>query len=1239
MNHLFRKYNLTLIALLLGLIVLLGSNGGTAAIQAADPILVACTDGVGDVAALIAAVEEANNDPDKDTIRLGENCTYTLVAPFPGNTTHGLVLIENDEVVLQGNGATIERDGQAPPFRLLYVEANVRLTANNLTLRGGSLPTEGGGAIYTNPGGSLTLSRVNIEYNEAKEGGAIYTQSATIISNSHVWDNWTEDAAGKGGAIYATAALTVENSDLYWNYGEGGGGAIYAVGETAVYASRLTGNGSDKNNGGAILADGTLRVTGSHFAYNYAFNGGGINGNNVQITDSIFYGNYAQEYGGGVFAMNASRGIHGVHFAQNSAEKAAGGGMYVFGDLDLQRSYFYRNESGQNGGGLYLYNSGPTALIANNLWVDNASAVQVGNAMGLAVASSGTNPFHVRHNTVVHTGSVQPGSGIFISNSYAIFVNNILTGFETAIRDQSAKAYTVNNLYYNNEINEQGLDGSPENALVADPQFAGVGNYRLSEGSPAIDSAANLQPGTTTDILGTPRPQGNANDRGAYEFNGEAEKVYPVACVGGVGDVGALFTAITAANQHFGPDVIEIEGEDCVFELTTAAGEFGAFSPSGLPAVMDTLWLEGNGATLQRAESAAPFRLLENYAPKLTVEDLTIRNGYAEAESGGAIYSADETELHLLGVKLLDNQADETGGGVSAIGRLTVEYSEVIGNRASGRGGGLYSNGGLTISNSVVSGNESGESGGGANGWDGRIANTLFTDNQASEYGGGLWVGGGIELRSSTFVNNRAAINGGGLQLSDPYRETTVENSVWINNEAAGRGAALSIRDYYSQVYHIRHNTFAGDATPESVAVYLVPFGTTTPAFNVVNNIITGHAVGVMRENKGTLTTAANLYFDNGLNEVGATASNFHVKADPRFRHLAGGDVRLRAGSPAIDNATNLNVPVDRNNVARPQGDGIDIGAYEYVENVPPTAAPDSYTTLQDTPLEIPAPGVLGNDEDPNNEPLAAVLASQPAHGTLTLNANGSFSYTPEAGYSGSDSFTYRADDYADQTEPVTVTITVLPTGTNIPPTAAADAYSTRQDKPLEIPAPGVLDNDEDTNGDALTAVLQAPPVNGSLTLNNDGSFSYAPKAGFTGSDSFSYQAHDGKASSAETVVTITVLADGANLPPVAFGDGYETSRGRTLTIAAPGVLGNDQDGDGDALAAVVESQPAHGTVEMKADGSFTYLPDSGFSGTDRFTYRASDGRARSAATTVTIVVRSGGGQIQRRLLPIVFKP
>ena len=166
--------------------------------------------------------------------------------------------------------------------------------------------------------------------------------------------------------------------------------------------------------------------------------------------------------------------------------------------------------------------------------------------------------------------------------------------------------------------------------------------------------------------------------------------------------------------------------------------------------------------------------------------------------------------------------------------------------------------------------------------------------------------------------------------------------------------------------------------------------------------------------------------------------------------------------------------------------------------NDAPVAAGDSYAVTEDTALTIAAPGVLANDADVENSALTATLVSGPGHGTLALNANGSFLYTPAANYSGPDSFTYKANDGTADSNTATVTIAV--SAVNDAPVAVNDSYSTTEDTTLTIAAaPGVLGNDTDVDSPTLTAVLvtgpSAPVI---FALNADGSFTFTPAGDYS---------------------------------------------------------------------------------------------------------------------------------------------
>ena len=189
-------------------------------------------------------------------------------------------------------------------------------------------------------------------------------------------------------------------------------------------------------------------------------------------------------------------------------------------------------------------------------------------------------------------------------------------------------------------------------------------------------------------------------------------------------------------------------------------------------------------------------------------------------------------------------------------------------------------------------------------------------------------------------------------------------------------------------------------------------------------------------------------------------------------------------------------------------------------------------------------------------------------------------------------------------------------TGT-LPPVANDDAYIINEDNPLSVGAPGILSNDTGTG--TLTATLVSNVGNGTLNLSSDGSFAYSPNPNFSGLDIFIYKACVGPICSSGATVRITVVP--VNDPPVAVNDVYGVNEDSTLNVAAPGVLGNDSDVDGDTLSAILVNSVSNGTLTLNTDGSFTYTPNPNYSGMDFFTYKANDGSVDSNEATVTITV------------------
>jgi hypothetical protein len=292
-----------------------------------------------------------------------------------------------------------------------------------------------------------------------------------------------------------------------------------------------------------------------------------------------------------------------------------------------------------------------------------------------------------------------------------------------------------------------------------------------------------------------------------------------------------------------------------------------------------------------------------------------------------------------------------------------------------------------------------------------------------------------------------------------------------------------------------------------------------------------------------------------------------------------------------------------------------------------PLGTADWYAARANVALSIAAPGFLANDIDLDGEAITATsIQDNVDHGALAAFADGSFTYTPNAGFTGIDTFAYRMRDASNNfSDPVIVTIEVFAAG--VIPVGAPDLYQVPTDSALSVAAPGFLTNDIDLNGEALTAVsIQDNVDHGVLAAFADGSFTYTPNAGFTGTDSFAYRMRDASNNFSDPIpVTIEVLA-AANRTPLGTPDAYAMLAGTTLAVATRGFLANDVDLDGETITATsIQDNVDHGVLAAFADGSFTYTPNAGFAGTDTFAYRMRDASAHfSDPVTVTIQVYAG---------------
>ncbi|HUP63462.1 MAG TPA: putative Ig domain-containing protein [Thermoanaerobaculia bacterium] len=281
-----------------------------------------------------------------------------------------------------------------------------------------------------------------------------------------------------------------------------------------------------------------------------------------------------------------------------------------------------------------------------------------------------------------------------------------------------------------------------------------------------------------------------------------------------------------------------------------------------------------------------------------------------------------------------------------------------------------------------------------------------------------------------------------------------------------------------------------------------------------------------------------------------------------------------------------------------------------FVSSDSPYAQDDDYTRPIHFGLTVPAPGVLANDADPDGAPLTALPVSTPNHGSVTLNPDGSFTYTPDnPNIPATDSFQYKANNGTEDSNVAKVKIKV--SIGNGPPVGVDDNYNTTEDVQLAVPAPGVLANDTDPDGDTLTASLLTEPSHGVVVLNTDGGFTYTPSENFFGTDSFTYTVSDG---SETDTATVTITVESVNDAPVADDKSVTTNEEVPVAVTLTAT-----DTEGDPLTFNV-TNPANGVLSGTAP-NLTYTPNLDFFGSDSFTYTANDGSDTSNVATVSITV------------------
>ena len=396
-----------------------------------------------------------------------------------------------------------------------------------------------------------------------------------------------------------------------------------------------------------------------------------------------------------------------------------------------------------------------------------------------------------------------------------------------------------------------------------------------------------------------------------------------------------------------------------------------------------------------------------------------------------------------------------------------------------------------------------------------------------------------------------------------------------------------------------------------------------------IENIVAGSGSDVLTGNEGENRITGGAGDDaidgRGGRDTAVFSGNLDAYTITRTTTSSGGTAYVVSnGSDGSDTLIDIELAEFRDGVYR-----LATGQFATPPNTPPVAQNDSYVLDEDGALSVAVSlGLLANDTDANGNALISSVVQGPSHGVLALNGDGSFVYTPNADYFGVDSFRYRAEDAISESDVATVNLVINPTN-DIPVSDADGPYAIAEDTFLFVNAAnGVLNGDHDIDGQTLSAQLLAGAAFGTVALNADGSFTYAPGQNFNGIDRFVYTASDGIGNAGPVTVAINVSA--VEDRPVALDDaGYVTARAKSLAISAASLLGNDSDGEPEfaqRLTVTSVGEASGGKVTLK-NGVISFVPQSTFSGVASFTYVVSDGSGTSRAK-VNIAVAAKDGSL-----------
>jgi Ca2+-binding RTX toxin-like protein len=970
------------------------------------------------------------------------------------------------------------------------------------------------------------------------------------------------------------------------------GGGIY-VSNTSATLSNLKIVGNSAYYGGGMYSSGSLsRLTNVTFTGNSAaYWGGGLynSSSNLFLNDVTFLGNAAGSSGsgggGGIYNESSSPSLNNVRFISNTSNTVGGGIYNSSSSPTLKNVLFFANGALSNGGG--IYNSGSNPNIINAVFDRNSS-----NDNGGGIYNAGGSP--VLTNVTFSGNVAERGGAIGSDNSTETITNSIFWGNQASISDNQISNISGNSTTtVTYSLVQGGYTGTGN--INADPLFvdADNGDLRLQAGSPALNVGSNSANSEVKDLAGNPRIADTTIDLGAYEgvqlppvpqlpANLVPNRIIYVnddatgsnngtSWANAYTDLQAAIAAAAVTDEiwvaagTYKPATDNDRAKS--FNLKNTVAIYGGFAGTET-ARSERNWesnvtiLSGDiGAVGNNSDNSYSVVNATNVSLLSILDGFTITAGFNDSSAyGGGIYVSN-TSATLSNLKIVGNSA-YYGGGMYSSGSLSrLTNVTFTGNSAAYWGGGLYnSSSNLFLNDVTFLGNAAGSSGSGGGGGiynessSPSLNNVRFISNTSNTVGGGIYNSSSSPtLKNVLFFANGALSNGGGIYNSGS--NPNIINAVFDRNSSNDNGGGI----YNAGGSPVLTNvTFSGNVAERGGAI-----GSDNSTETITNSIFWGNQASISDNQISNISGNSTTTVTYSLVQGGYTGTG-NINADPLFVDADNGDLRLQAGSPALNVGSNSANSEARDLAGNPRiaDTTIDLGAYEGVSTSQPTitlAVSPASVTEDGTPnlvYTFTRTGVTTN----------ALTVNYTIGGTATLNTDYTRTGTNNTVTfaAGSATATVTVNPTADTTvEPNETVVLTLATGTGytIGTTTAVTGTITNDDVALPTITLAVSPASvtEDGTPNLVYTFTRTGVITNALTVNYTIAGT-ATNADYTGATPGTGKTITFAAGSATATVIVNPTADTTVEPNETVVLTLATGTGYTIgtTTAVTGTITND---------------------------------------------------------------------------------